>query len=105
MKNDLSNDDYSLGLVGLKGHAHNASFDPNETQPVRVQIRSPKVKILSESQPKFNWVAFMVMLIAISIALAVGFFIPGILDEYIAIFIINIIYAIVQIHGFKTPKK
>ena len=54
---------------------------------------------------KFNWIALFVMLISIGVVLAVGFFIPGLLDEYIAIVIINIIYGFVQANGLKTPKK
>lgn len=54
---------------------------------------------------KFNWVAFFVMLISIGVVLAVGLLIPGLLDEYIAIIIINIIYGFAQANGFKLPKK
>lgn len=56
-------------------------------------------------RPKFNWVAFIVMLIAVGIALGVGMLIPGILDEYIAIVIINIIYWFVQSHGGSISRK
>ncbi len=69
----------------------------------RVEIE-PSPESLPE-RPRFNWAALFVMLISIGVALAVGIFIPGLLDEYIAIIIINVIYGFVQANGFRTPKK
>ncbi|PIR99554.1 hypothetical protein COT86_03325, partial [Candidatus Collierbacteria bacterium CG10_big_fil_rev_8_21_14_0_10_43_36] len=86
------NDDFSGEFLD-----HNRRKDSVETEP------TPETK--PEKQPQFNWVAFIVMIIMIGVALLVGVLIPGILDEYIAMFIITTLYGFAQAHGFKTPKK
>ncbi|KKT40154.1 hypothetical protein A3K29_04615 [Candidatus Collierbacteria bacterium RIFOXYB2_FULL_46_14] len=86
-------EDFSHELLG-----HNSSKPkPIETEP------TPETK--PEKQPQFSWVAFVVMIISIGLALLVGMIIPGILDEYIAMFIITTLYGFAQAHGFKAPKK
>ncbi|KKT29498.1 MAG: hypothetical protein UW41_C0038G0001 [Candidatus Collierbacteria bacterium GW2011_GWC2_44_18] len=75
------------------------------TKPVKSIETEPTPETKLEKQPKFNWVAFIVMIILIGVALLVGILIPGILDEYIAMFIITTLYGFAQAHGFKTPKK
>jgi hypothetical protein len=72
------------------GPAQSRDSDPLPNEPERA---------------KFNWIAFIVMLVSIGVALLVGILVPGILDEYIAIIIINLIYGFAQSHGLKTPKK
>ena len=77
-----------------------------DTQPIKRVIAS-ELTPPPETNPekiKFNWVAFIVMLISIGAALLVGVLIPGILDEYIAMFIITTLYGFAQAHGFKVNK-
>lgn len=85
-------DEFKYGDLDVKLHSSNRNTknDPNPEPEPRL---------------KFNWIAFIVMLISIGIALLVGMLIPGILDEYLAVIIINLIYGFAQQHGFKTLKK
>lgn len=86
---------------------HNSSRQTSElgkTQPRKSIEKEPSPEMQPEKF-RFNVVAFIVALILIGVALLVGVIIPGILDEYIAMFIITTLHGVAQAHGFRTPKK
>jgi len=95
------------GRLGLKEHRRSKNFvqDLSDTQPTRRVEREPTPETKAEKQPKFNWFAFVVAMVLIGIALLIGVLFPGPLDEFIAIFIINILYGLAQTHGIKISRK
>lgn len=75
--------------------------------PIQVKMRSPKVKIISTeqittSQPRFSWVAFFVMGIAIGAAWLLGVLIPGPFDDVMYDIVIASIYGFLYAHGFSV---
>lgn len=52
---------------------------------------------------KFSWSAFFTMSIVIAFVLGIGFFVPGIIDEYIALLIVFAISGFLQANGFNAP--
>lgn len=95
-------EDYSGELLGHNSR-NKPPFKPEDFQPEKSIEKEPT----PETEPekfKFNWVAFIVMVVLIGLTLFVGMIFPGLLDEYIAIVIINLIYGFAQAHGLKIKK-
>lgn len=53
-------------------------------------------------KPKFNWVAFFVMILSIGAALLVGYLIPGPFDEFLATVVISSIYGFLNANNFRV---
>ncbi|HBC45216.1 MAG: hypothetical protein UX08_C0025G0002 [Candidatus Collierbacteria bacterium GW2011_GWB1_45_35] len=94
-------------LLGLRGHGHTENFvhDVEDLPKLESIEKEPTPETKAEKQPRFNWFAFVVAMALIGIALLIGVLFPGPLDEFIAIFIINILYGLAQTHGIKISRK
>jgi len=108
-----SQEELSDELLGLKSHKHPESdyttyptpeilamdAEKEIIQPLKVQIRSPKVKILSvediKSKHKFNWLAFWTMLVSIAVVVFLVIFVPGPFDEIAAAIALSAINAFI----------
>ena len=100
----------------LRGSKHVDHFaqDMNDTQPVKAVRKPINYSELEDTKPrqaftptelapkpKFNWVAFFVMVLSIGGALIVGYFIPGPFDEFLATVVISSVYGFLNAHDFK----
>jgi len=97
-------DYYSDELIG-----HNPSKQIPEladTQPIKRVVASELIPPpdTNPEKIKFNWIAFIVMILSVSASLLVLAFVPTVFDEIIVMVIINVIYGFAQAHGFKLNK-
>lgn len=75
-------------------------LDHNRGKPNPIEIE-PTPETRSEKQPKFSWIAFIVMLFSIGVALLVGTLIPGLFDEILAAIVISAVNAFISAHRRK----
>lgn len=76
-----------------------------DTKPHKIIYQHPDEKYFAPAElapkPKFNWIAFFVMILSIGGALLVGYFIPGPFDEFLATVVISSVYGFLNAHDFK----
>ena len=97
-------DYYSDELIGH--NPGNRSSELADTQPIKRVVAGELIPPPETNSEKirFNWTAFIVMILSVGASLLVLAFVPGVFDEIIVMVIINVIYGFAQAHGYRLNK-